>query len=253
MATFLNPNMQGSFPVLFHGKIWLLLNALWFIVGVVFLGWSPEVVILAYIFETAVIGGLTVFKMLWVLFFGEAQQRALNEDVWGNFSDAEREKIGKRGVRFFGYLFFGLVIAMFTIVFFGFVWGQSIFIFLIMSKSNEAISGNLESFWPNLTYLFSLSGMRQAFAGIVISNLLYTIQQFFLERKYCSTTINELFVTPWVRIFIQQILAILGGWVFYTTSSGVVGVAVLLIVMKTAAELYYDEAIIKKLFPEKKN
>ncbi len=65
-----------------------------------------------------------------------------------------------------------------------------------------------------------------------------------------DTTIKELFFQPYLRIFVQQLIAILGGFLFMVLS-GAKGIAVLVIVLKTFVDLMGISMKSNKKFKEK--
>lgn len=217
---------------------WLWLNAIWFLIGIFWLRWRAEVVIFAYIFETIIIGIIILIKMVAICIWGEKQKEQMGSSILKNFGNKEL-KTNSRKILLILYQIFLLL--MFSLIFFGFIWGQSVFMFLILSQSDTNISDAPNMLIDNFYYMFSQTDIRQAFIGIIISNILLMLQHFILERQYLRTTLEQLFEQPWTRIFIQQIIVIAGGLIYFILDYGFVGIAVLLILVKTIIESYLNQ------------
>lgn len=216
----------------------IILNACWFLIGLLWLGWSAETIVFAYIFETIVIGIITLVKMIVLCFAGVKNKAETALTINKSFSGTEltllqRNKLYK--LVFFLYNFF--IIGMFTIVFSGFIWGQSIFVFLIASINNADISNAPNQILQNYTYLFSKAEIKEACGGIMLVQIISFIHLFFFNKEYQCSTIQNVFVQPWIRILIQQLIAIAGGVVFFASGYKLVSVAILLILIKTVIDI----------------
>ncbi len=220
------------------GAIWIWLNAAWLLTGLLFFGWHPETIVFVYIFETLIIGLVCILKMLIHCFWGTRSETEARQAVSKNFSEDELSALSKiRMDRVVYQLYNVFVVAMFAVVFLGFVWGQSIFTFLMASNTQPGLFAGPNRVLHNLVFLFSQTEMKAAFAGIALTHLVLLLQQFILPGTYHRTTLHQLFVQPWVRILIQQVVIIAGGFIFFTTGNNFIGVAVLFVIVKTIIEL----------------
>lgn len=220
------------------GAIWIWLNAAWLLTGLLFFGWRPETIVFVYIFETLIIGLVCILKMLIHCFRGAQNETEARLAVSKNFSEDELSVLGRIRMDRIAYQLYNVfVVAMFSVVFLGFFWGQSIFTFLMASNTQPGLFAGPNRVLYNLVFLFSQTEMQAAFAGIAFTHLALLIQQFILPGAYHRTTLHQLFVQPWVRILIQQAVVIIGGLIFFTTGSHYIGAAVLFVIVKTVLEL----------------
>ncbi len=77
--------------------------------------------------------------------------------------------------------------------------------------------------------------MQGALTGIVFSNLLQTAR-FFMTRQHRHLTLEKISHLPFIRVFVQQLTVIAGGFVFFVMGYGVKGLAMLLILLKTFSD-----------------
>ena len=189
------------------------------LVGVFHLGWKPEVVIIAYFLETIIIGVIHVFKMLIVLFYSNAQKF--------DTPTPSNTITGFAAIPFFIFHYFF------------FIFVQSIFIFLMLS---DILPRGSEPFnvFGNYAYLLSQHDILMAFLALAFSNVAITLKDFILPGIYKEATISKLFMQPYVRIFIQQFVTILG--VFFAVLIKGSIVAALMII---GFRLFTDLVIIK--------
>jgi len=219
------------------GGIWIWLNAAWLLTGLVYFGWHPETIVFVYIFETLIIGLVCILKMLIHCFWGTRNETEAKLAVSKNFSDDELSTLSRMRMDGVVYQLYNVfVVAMFAVVFLGFVWGQSIFTFLMASNTHPGLFAGPDRALYNLVSLFSQTEIQAAFAGIALMHLVLLLQQFILPGEYHRTTLHQLFVQPWVRILIQQVVIMAGGFIFFKTGEGFVGIAVLLVVVKSVVD-----------------
>ena len=120
--------MEKRFTYQFTWNLLVWLNAIWFFTGLFVFKWEPVFIILAYVFETIVIGFIAVAKMLLILIFSDAQKRETqtlllkrkesnypNNDVTANQKGWATALFG-----FFVMSMFGIVFFVFILMYFEF-------------------------------------------------------------------------------------------------------------------------------------
>lgn len=207
LLTALIPNFSNVF-------IWL--NAIIMLFGVFYLGWKPEVVVIAYFLETIIIGVLHVFKMLIVFFY----------------SDQQKFDVPTPSNTITGFV----VIPFFIFHYFFFIFVQSVFIFVLLNnllpKSSDAFS-----VFSNYAYLLSQHDILMAFLTLAFTNVAITLKDFILPRKYKKATISKMFSQPYLRIFIQQFVTIIAGFLAIA-SNGTVLAAIMIISFRLVTDLF---------------
>jgi len=196
--------------------IWL--NTLMMLAGLFFLGWRPVIIVFAYVFETIIIGIIHLFKLWMVYRYSNTQKNApVSKDPrqmngWG-------------------------IIPFFLVHYFFFIFVQSIFIFSTVGKNLPGLPSDGFNVLANYRFLLSQTDMQLAFASIAIASLAYSIRNFFIPQRYHNYTLSILFMQPYIRIFVQQMIAILAGFFFFFTDGAMVA-AVLLICTRFALDMY---------------
>jgi len=190
--------------------IWI--TAILMITGLLFLNWNPKIVIFAYLFETVIIGLIHLVKMFFVVSFSQKNERKSSE-ISGYMSIP---------FFFFHYFFFIAI--------------QMVFVFSFINIDGTHLSKGPFELFKNFGYLFSLPDMKEAYLVIIMNNIFHTIKTFFIPRKYLESTVEETFMQPYLRVFVQQFVAILGGF-FFLFSGATVVIAILLIVLRTFVDL----------------
>lgn len=89
--------------------------------------------------------------------------------------------------------------------------------------------------------------MLLAFISIALMNVAIAFNNFFLPKRYLTKNLEVLFMQPYLRIFIQQFVTILTGFVFIIFKAPIAS-AVLLIVTRLAVDLALQEASKNKRF-----
>jgi hypothetical protein len=199
-------------------NLFIWLNMLMMLVGLFFLGWRPVIIVFAYVFETIIIGIIHLFKLWMVYRYGQAQR---NTPV----SKDPRQMNG-----------WG-IIPFFLVHYFFFIFVQSVFIFSTVGKGLPGLPSDGFNVLANYRFLLSQTDMQLAFASIAIANLAYSIRNFFIPQRYHVYTLKGLFMQPYIRIFVQQLVAILAGFFFFFADGAMVA-AVLLIFTRFALDLY---------------
>jgi hypothetical protein len=171
---------------------WLLIIAnLLPLYGVWFEDWDPKHMFLVYCLETIIIGGYNVVKMIIVTLFKK-------RDVWESGG-------GKTMITGWFFIFF-------FIVHYGF------FVF-IQTGIFAGVSGlNADSNFGPLTFLSKIFSYLSLDAKTVlyIFIAMYGFRMMFdfiLSGKYREASLGLLMFQPYIRIFIQQFVVILGSMV----------------------------------------
>lgn len=181
------------------------------IYGVLFLGWSTFEIILMYCFETIIIGVFNVFKMLFA----------------GNG--------GWTKVIFIPFF-------MFHYNMFAFIQTAFVSIFFAAGLDNKTKVADVLFSDPTSIgwFLFVLAG----------SHLVSFIYNYLWRGEYKDKTVDRLMLSPYGRIVIQQFTVIIGG-VLITAFDSPIAMLVLLVVLKTIADLTaHIRAHRKKLEPK---
>ena len=138
--------------------------------------------------------------------------------------------------RWISALFGFFVLVMFGFVFFLFIQGQAIFIFSMLSHKDSHFLDSPTAVGKNFSYLFLQKDFIAAFSGIIVWHTADFVKQFLLNQSYKSQTIIPVFVQPWMRIFVQQLMVIVGGVLFFVFNNNFIVVGFLLILLKTWAD-----------------
>ncbi len=185
-------------PNTHNGWIWfqtlILLGGLW--VG----HWDPLLIVMAYFFETILIGITHIIKMLAVWRFGRAHQMAIKSDP---FNDGNHFA----------------TIPFFMVHYFFFVAIQSVFIFVFFGS---AIPGRVEAFHiiDNYTRLLQIPTFLMVFSLLAVTQVGRLISDWFAGNKLHQYTLQDLFFQPYLRIFVQQFVAVLAGFFFIISKQG---------------------------------
>lgn len=206
---FLLPNSRNLF-------IWF--NALIMLIGLLFFGWRPVIILFAYVFETIIVGVIHIFKLWAVYKYGDAQKR---------------QTPSKDPRQMHGFA----IIPFFVVHYFFFIFVQSIFIFSLVESDIPGMDRVSFNVFGNYKALLSQPDMLLAFACLALSNVLYTIKDFFMTGRFHQYTTNQLFMQPYLRIFVQQVISIISGF-FIILTKGAAVVAALLILLRAVLDLY---------------
>jgi hypothetical protein len=185
--------------------------------GVWFEGWDPKQMFLVYCLETIIIGGYNVVKMIIVTF-------SKKKDVWENLGGGK-----------------SLVSGWFFILFFIVHYGFFVFVQTAIFAGASGLSTG-GSFGP-LTFIsrifFYLNIDAKTVLYIFIA--MYGFRMFFdfiLNGKYRETSMGVLMFQPYIRIFIQQIVVILGS-IFLSFGAGKVFMLIF-VCIKIFAEVFMN-------------
>ena len=196
------------------------------IIGVVYFKWSVAGVILLYIFESFILGLFNILKIIM----------------------AGTDKKGPNCANFF-------MAGFFTIHYNGFIALQFFFILdLISGLEKNTSTQDTSSFEivPGLT----LVGLAYLF--VFLSQLFFFIKSYIVDGEYKYTNIGHQMVSPYMRVFVQQFLALGGGYFLASSGNKSMALLVFLVVLKTVFDFLgyllernqYNK--IKKQFEENK-
>ena len=169
--------------------LFLILANLLPLYGVWFEGWDPKQMFLVYCLETIIIGGYNVIKMFIVTL-------EKKKDVWENLGGGKNLVTGWFFILFF-IVHYGFFVFIQTAIFAG-VSGLSadgaFSPFTFLSRIFSYLNIDAKS----VLYIFiAMYGFRMLF-------------DFILSGKYRQASLGLLMFQPYVRIFIQQFVVILG-------------------------------------------
>lgn len=197
------PNKQNSF-------VWF--NAVFLIILLLIGKADSLTIVTAYFLETIIIGIVYAFKMYSIISY--------NNRIENNSSNSN----------YFMILFFLFHYGFFIAI-------QLVFVFVFLGMSDNHIK---EAFYllQNLKYVISYNGMILVLISIAFYNLADYVLNFIIPKKHETSSLNRIFTEPYMRIFVQQLTVILSGF-FIVFSSGILVVAVILIIFRTLIELYF--------------
>jgi hypothetical protein len=200
--------------------------------GVWFEGWDAKQVFLVYCLETVIVGVINVIKMAVVTIFVKPK------DVWENGGSSSMQS---------GWLFIFFFIAHYG--FFVFIQTQMFFAF-----SGLIHDGTFLIKYSQIPDLLGSNGKLL----LLIFIAYYTAQNvidFFASGNYKTISMSRLMFEPYMRIFVQQIVVILGG-MFLNFGAGKIFVLIF-IAAKIFFELFinYERilAVAEKRQQQKKN
>lgn len=181
------------------------------IAGVLFANWDPKQVFLVYCLETIVIGLLTLIKL------GVAAAFRKKEDQ--PKKPAEKQSGG-------------LSIMLFFLVHYG------LFVTIQTSLFLSAADMGKDSPFPFYRLVTDPNAFlsRQGWLMLLIFALCYAFEQlhsYFRDKEYLTKPVIQMMFEPYLRIFIQQITVILGGFVLGF------GAGLLFILIFAVAKIYF--------------
>ncbi len=172
---------------------------------------DPLTIVFAYFLETIIIGVIHLIK-LWMV------------SKYGKKSTNPQWQMSGIPLMLFFTVHYGMFVAI-----------QSIFAFTLF---NTTIPGLEDGFHLIHNYIFILGsvGMPLILTSIIINNLSYFYTNFWRNEKYKDYAPDNIFMRPYVRIFIQQFVVILAFFFYILFNSGMIA-AVLLIVFRLFVDL----------------
>ena len=206
------------------GDWFLILANLIPLYGVLFEGWDPKQMFLVYCLETIIIGIYNVIKMMMVTLDRK-------KDVW--------EGAGGSRVMVRGWFFI-----LFFIVHYGFfVFVQTGIFAGVTGLSTKGAFGPFTFITSIFSYL-NIDAKTVLYIFIAVYGLrMFT--DFILSGKYHETSLGVLMFQPYVRIFIQQFVVILGS-IFLAFGAGKIFM-VIFVCIKIFAEVFmnFDAYLLK--------
>ena len=171
------------------------------------------VILFAYFLETIIIGIFNFIKMAIVSLKSERQKKEGDGKNAGLFQS------------FFFCFHYGFFVAI-----------QSVFAFLFFKLGGSDIIHEPFDLIENYTAIFHLKNMPWALLSILAANLAYFYTNFLSDGQYHNYRTKELFILPYIRIFIQQFVVILAGFFIVLLNAGMVA-AILLVLSRLALDL----------------
>ncbi len=199
-----------------HPQFFILLQAVVFLTGILLLGWQADAIVVAYFFETVIIGLFHIIKMLIVYFAGRQQQSVIR-----NASPGEQKQNGFAMIPFFCFHYF----------FFLFV--QSVFMFTFI---NDDVGSSFNVI-GNYAAMLRRADVQQAVMVSGFTHAAMLLRDFILPKTYHEYSLAGLFFQPYGRVVLQQVVVILSGF-FFMLFKGAVVLAVLLILFRTALDTW---------------
>ena len=180
-----------------------------------FEGWNASQVFLVYCLETVIMGIVTILKMACVTLFVN------KNDVWSN---------GGSSTMVSGWFFI-----LFFIIHYGF------FVF-VQTQIFFSVSGLI----PDHTFLGGYSKIPVLLGSngkllLLIFIVYYSLQNFidfFVNGNYITISLGKLMFEPYIRIFVQQFVVILGS-MFLTFGAGKIFILIFVLV-KIFFELFIN-------------
>lgn len=128
----------------------------------------------------------------------------------------------------------GIGLTLFFIVHYGFfVFIQTTFFFVFLSIGDNRITDSFG--WSNFKTVLQIDGIRIAFMLMIIIYFVKYWITFYKNKKYEKTNLALFMFQPYVRIIVQQMVAILPGF-FIVFGNGGIAVAMVLIIVRTLVD-----------------
>ncbi len=173
--------------------------------GVWFEGWNASEVFLVYCLETVIVGIINVLKMVCVTIFVK------KTDVWENGGSITMQS-GWFFIFFF-IIHYGFFVFVQTQIFFG--------------VSGMIPDGAMLGSYSRIPALLGDNGKLMLLIFIAYYSL-QTFFDFFMTGNYKTISIGRLMFEPYMRIFVQQFVVILGS-MFLTFGAGKVFILIFVI------------------------
>jgi len=191
-------------------------GALVMMLGLIVGWWTPTNILVAFFLETVIIGLVHAVKMIYVFRSGE-KYRAHKK----YFPHDQNNHVA--------------MIPFFLVHYNFFVFVQSIFIFLFLEGDGRVFKDAFAVF-ENYKVLLAEPGMLSAIGFMATLNIMQSVTDFFLSDKKDHLLLSDMFMQPYIRIFVQQMVAILGGFFLILTDNGLFA-ALLLVALKAFMDL----------------
>ncbi len=216
-----------------YGDAFIIIANLVPLFGVWFGGWDPRQMFLIYCFETIIIGGYNVVKMIIVSLLPNTQKLQTKSRA--------------------SAIAASLFLILFFIVHYGFFVFIQTSIFAGVSGLTTINYFSPLSFIPGLFDLITKDTKLVLYCFILMYGL-KMVTDFLLTGTYKNTSLTILMFQPYLRIFVQQFVVILGS-MFLAFGAGKYFMVVFVLV-KIYAEVYFNydrylEVAEKKNKPDK--
>lgn len=193
------------------------------VAGVWFFGWNPKQVFIVYCMETIIIGFYNLVKMAIIT-------AVRKTDIWDN--NGSQTRVSGLVFIFFFLVHYGMFVAIQMGLFFG-----------ISGIADEYKIGFFSFFykWPQL-----LTPGAVIMLGVFFISYGYKMfAEFIIPGLYRTTSLGLQMFQPYMRIFIQQFVVILGSF-FLLFGAGKIFILIFALV-KIAFEVYVNfEAVLNK-------
>lgn len=189
-------------------NVWL--TALFYIALIIVGRLSATEFVIVYALKTVIIGVFHGIKMLTITFLSSEMKH-------------------NRGN--------GVGLTLFFLVHYGFfVFIQTTFFFVFLSMGDDRISSSFGV--SNFLTIFQFEGVRIALILIMISHAFKYWFNFYKNKRYQEVNLALYMFQPYVRIIIQQFVAIIPGF-FIVFGNGGLAVAIVLILIRTVVDLFF--------------
>ncbi len=185
-----------------RNSIPIILWNLFPVAGVLFLGWKPESIFICYALETIVVGIFNVFRMLAIHYNG-----MLPID--------ETDKAGLLLIPFFLFHFYIIVYVQLSFFFSG---------------------SDLNNVFVALSAILQERTYNLALGAFVFKNIYEFLNDFILNNLYKQRAMGYQMMEPYSRIFFQQPVVMLGGFMLMLTENGY-PVLIIFVALKMFADL----------------
>lgn len=201
-----------------NSLVWLQLMVM--LAGLVWFQWQPEFVVFAYFFETIIIGVIHLVKMVLAARYGPEPDPELARSYHSK----------GRQVAYF-------LIPFFLFHYFFFVFVQSVFVFAFFGSSVAGVEIR-EAFHVPMNYwnLLQVPDMQLLVIILIANQIAQMLRQFVATGTYRQADVGLLMMQPYIRIVIQQFVAILAGFFLFFADAGMAA-AVLVILLRALTDL----------------
>ena len=204
-SVFLNQNNSNRIVVL---------NTLFLIALLVTGNANPMAIVFAFVFETVIIGLIHIVKLICLIPYGDDQSRTQSKFL----------KVALIGFFLIHYGFF--------------VFIQSTFLYLAFTLFDTRFSTSLS--FDNLKVILQLEGFYFAMLSISLGHIVEFFFNFIKNKKYKDLNFIKYYPKPYLRIFIQQFVAIIPFFfLFFGNSVGFIA-ALMLILIRAFMDLYLN-------------
>ena len=195
--------------------------------GVLFAHWSAFQIVWLFWFETLIIGGFNVLKMLTVGFFGK---------VNGKKAKTRLARIVKQVANGAETMF---TVAFFTVHYGGWSLLLGLLVFALFGKVSRTPPEGFSMWWDIYVDNFRLAvsnGLGLAMLVLLASHGFSFVSNFLFKREYTRTSMDGLMLGPYARVVILDLAVFFGAFLILAIGSPL-GVLALLVVFKIGLDL----------------